>query len=114
VALLTILFGVVLPWFVFKKLQNEMIKTKLAFEKNISHWIAQWAETYSKHGDKPFQDATFWIETVALTIEAVAPTLKHPAFQFLAEFAPILRRELDREREKKEKSGKVAPFRGSN
>lgn len=95
---LTLVFGMILPLILFKYLSNEVAVTRVKVEERVSHWIAQWFETHAKHGDKPLQDPTFWLKIILLTVESLAPQSRHPIAQFLGEFAPTLRREIEAER----------------
>ena len=98
VAALTLLFGVLIPAWIFRRLMREVSNARRELETRVSHWVVQWAETYARHGEKPFQDAVFWLEVVTLSVESFAPQSKNPAMGFLAELAPLIRRELQKQR----------------
>jgi hypothetical protein len=103
-----LIFGILLPIVLFKRLQTEITVARHKVEEKVSHWIAGWFESHSQHEESPFQDPVFWIKVVLLSAETFAPQSSHPFMQFIGEFAPTLRKEIEKERKQKEKAKKVA------
>ncbi|HEX4925065.1 MAG TPA: hypothetical protein VFV50_13315 [Bdellovibrionales bacterium] len=100
IAVCTLVFGIIMPLVLFKYLSNEVAVARVKVEEKVSHWIVQWFETHAKHGEKPLQDPAFWLSIILLTVESFAPQSRHPIAQFLGEFAPTLRREIETRRER--------------
>jgi hypothetical protein len=97
-SLSTFLFGILLPILLFRKLMKEMQNAKHKVEEKVSFWIADWFKTYSQHGEKPYQDPSFWLKLILISVEAFAPQSRSPFMQFLADFAPTLRKEIENQK----------------
>ena len=94
----TLIFGILIPFLLFRRLIQEVAQAKHKVEEKLSHWIAHWFQTHKAHGEKSFQDPVFWLQILLLTVEVFAPQSKNPIAGFLLEFAPILRKELGSEK----------------
>lgn len=96
VGLLTFIFGIVLPLLISYFLTKTLLEAKKSYEEMVAQWIAKYLQEWRTAGDQPFQDPFFWMNLVITTVEIFGPQSKHPAMQILSEFAPVIKREINK------------------
>lgn|GEM_PF-4036977 len=101
IALLTLVFGVALPTFIFHHLSLTVAKLRVDAEKKFVKWMNWWLKTYGKekfNAKNPFyQKPHFWMNMFLMFIETMAPQSRNPMVGFFGELAPVLRAELSKE-----------------
>lgn len=91
----TLIFGVVLPLYVFSLLTKLMQELREKTQALVTEAVAQWVSSFKEfEGQDPLQNPKFWVNMALLMFETVGDHSKHPGLQALAEFAPLLRREI--------------------
>src|SRR5690606_16464353 len=78
-SVLTILFGIVLPYFYIVKIKHKILALKLEVEKQVQAWVRGWFEAYREHGEDSFEKSEFWLRIVMLSVEQFAHYSTHPA-----------------------------------
>lgn len=110
VGLGTFVFGVAIPFWALWKLGLLVHKAKTEIEETVAKVLAGFLENYDSKDSKAFQSPQFWLNTALLGAEVLGEKAKNPSAQVLAEFAPIVRKEILRSGgpKKKKKSKKAA------
>ncbi|MGE3974101.1 MAG: hypothetical protein AB7F59_06200 [Bdellovibrionales bacterium] len=96
VGFFTLVFGIILPLLISFWLTRSMLQAKRDYEAMVAQWITSYLQGWQTAGDKPFQDPFFWMNLVIATVEIFGPQSKHPAMQILSEFAPVIKREINK------------------
>jgi len=89
----TLVFGIVLPLFIFALLTKNLLKAKKGFEEKLSKWMARILEKIPTDKNSPWSNPIFWIEVVLAGFEIFAPQSKHPIVLVLRDFIPTVRNE---------------------
>ncbi len=91
-----LIFGIILPIYLIKKLEVAAKAWEAKIKKTISQWVAAWVGAQSAHeGEEEFyKDPAFWINLTMTTMESLKEDVNHPLFQFVADLAPFIRQSL--------------------
>ncbi|MES2769250.1 MAG: hypothetical protein V4596_08895 [Bdellovibrionota bacterium] len=98
IAVGTILFGIVLPYFYVLKIKQRILQLRIEVEKQVQTWVQGWFETYREFGEESFQKSEFWLKIVMLSVEQLSHYSTHPAVYMGAEISRIVRTELDKQK----------------
>lgn len=90
-----LVFGVLLPAWIVSQLMRQMEELRRQTERVVAEYISKWLESFEEFkDDEPLQNPKFWLNMGLLMFEVMSEHSQHPAVQALAEFTPILRREI--------------------
>jgi len=94
VAVLTLIFGIVLPVLLFGLLTKLLNKARIEMQKQVKEWIDGWVDGTRKEG--AFKDPQFWVNMSLLSIELVARYYKHPIAEVGGDISKLIRQELEK------------------
>lgn len=103
IGLAILVFGILLPFFLIKKLEEKYHQWEMTTKKLISEWLAAWVEAQkNKDPDKPlFQDIGFWLNLAIIGMNAAQAEIQNPYFKFFADIAVLFREAMREENETK-------------
>jgi hypothetical protein len=98
--------GIILPIYFLRQLSSAINEMRLKMEQIAAQWIAGWLKEFENANDEPYRDPLFWMNIILLNVEIFGEFIDHPFSKTLADFAPILKTEIQRSQ-----SGKKAKQR---
>ena len=93
IAVLSFLFGFVLPSAVFWLLGRLGWKLKQESERQVKSWLKGWSSEKQQYND-PFRHPEFWLRIGLLSAEHFGPHFRHPLALYFSELAREIRQEL--------------------
>ena len=99
VGLAILIFGILLPMFIIKKIEDMYKEWELLTKKLISEWLAAWVEIQTnRNPDAPlFKDFSFWLSMAIVGMNAAQNEIKNPYFKFFAQLAGLIQEALKEE-----------------
>ncbi len=91
-----IIFGVILPYLIAKKIQHRLEELKKEVEIQIQNWVKTWIKELNFYGQDAYKNPDFWLKIGLLAVEQAAQYTSHPGVYMGAEMARIVRMELDK------------------
>ncbi len=90
-----LVFGILMPLYVFNKITQKMIAIRRQTETLVAQYVSQWVSTFEEFDDdEPLKNPKFWLNMALILFESVGDNSRHPGLQALGEFAPLLRKEI--------------------
>lgn len=96
VAAITLIFGIILPWFFIFLITKAMLLAKKELESKISLWIKEWNENSKLFKEDKFKNVEFWLKIFLATMEQSENFSSHPAVLYSSYVSKIVRKELDK------------------
>lgn len=88
----TLLIGFILPLFIIASLTQAALKARKQTEEAAAKLISGWIGYQDQ--EKGVADPIFWLKMVLLGAEVWGENARHPMASSVAQFAPVLRKEL--------------------
>jgi predicted membrane-bound mannosyltransferase len=101
VGLGVLIFGLVIPTLIFKRIADMRGAIRKQTEETISRLVSGWMESYKEADGNIIEDPLFWANIALLAVEVFGENSKHPAVVTLMEFIPVIRQELKKNKTKK-------------
>ncbi|MCC6278101.1 MAG: hypothetical protein IT289_09320 [Oligoflexia bacterium] len=94
----TLICGIILPYTIINHMAHIAHEYRIHTERVVAHWVSGWLQNYENHkdNDDPMRSPQFWINIGLLTMEVFGEHSRHPVARVFAEFAPLLKLEMQR------------------
>jgi len=95
IAALALVFGLLLPMYVFYVMLKNLNSARKEFEEKLGILIATWAKKLEGDGNKDeLRNPIFWLEILLLGVELFSPRGGHPATAFASDLSRTIRKHL--------------------
>ena len=98
IGLLTFVTGVVLPFWLIRKMTVTARELHREVRDQVTQWVAAWVDEKSAGGE-PYRNPEFWLKAVLLAAENFAPGHRHPLVSYLGGLAAVVRAEMEKSKE---------------
>jgi hypothetical protein len=94
ITLSTLLFGIIIPGFIFAFLTRALWRAQNELQKHVREWMNEWVKQSKAAGGEPFRNPQFWANMALLTVESFAAFSKHPIAHISGDLTYLIRQEL--------------------
>ena len=100
-SLLTLLFGLILPYLLTRKLLELAQTVRHQVSHTVAETVAEWVKAQQRFGDEAFKNPQFWMQVSSLALEAYAPYIDSPNARILSDLVTAVRDEIQKIEPKK-------------
>lgn len=101
--IIAFLLGILIPSVMLYRLNITIQELQRKAEKQFASWLNWWAKNYATFKTDPqipfYNRPEFWLNVGLFTLESYGSTVKNPVLNYLAEIAPLIRTEIERDKE---------------
>lgn len=94
VGLLTFVFGLVLPMYLFFKIGSMLNDARKELEEAARQIAREWMKQFEKYDEQAFKNVDFWMNALLLGAEQVGRYYHHPIANLGGELARLVRQEI--------------------